>query len=207
MNLTEPSQKLSLSPRMPGTRGRCATGPLGPDKSRSGPELGTDSGAGDRAEGNRSLPGSRLRWRRARRRARHRGVQRIRPGELRFYLESRGWSSAPSGSEGKGLEFYHPDFPDVDLLLTIITPVPPLIQGSMVFQDEVSTSVLEPYPRRVTTGLMSTLALVSNAIESGEPGRILSAIDKGVSANLCEAPEMMKPVGDGSRLDISVSWV
>ena len=91
-------------------------------------------------------------------------------------------------------------------IATIVTPIPPEIQTSMDFKDEEFRLEIEPYPRRVTTRLMSTLSLVSNAIQSGQPGRIIESVEDGVSANLCEALKTMKPVGDQSRLDISVSW-
>ena len=53
---------------------------------------------------------------------------------------------------------------------------------------------------------MSSLGLMSNAIESGETGRILDAVEGGVSANLCEALTTMKPPGDQDSLEIGVSW-
>ena len=53
---------------------------------------------------------------------------------------------------------------------------------------------------------MSSLGLVSAAIQSGNPGKILEAVNEGVSANLCEALVKMKPSGDQSHLDIQVSW-
>jgi hypothetical protein len=89
---------------------------------------------------------------------------------------------------------------------TIITPVPPLIQTTMGFLDEESRLDMEPFPRRVTTRLMSSLGFVSDAIQAGTPGQILEGIEKGVSANFCDALQAMKPSGNESRLDISVSW-
>ena len=89
---------------------------------------------------------------------------------------------------------------------TIITPVPPEIQKVMDFLDTDSRARLEPYPRRVTIGLMSTLGFVSESIRAGRPERILDGVERGVSANFCEALKAMKPRGDQSRLDISVSW-
>jgi hypothetical protein len=81
---------------------------------------------------------------------------------------------------------------------TIITPVPPEIQSELTF--------MEPFSRKVSTGLMSTLGFVSDAIRTGTPGRILEGIELGVSVNLCESLEAMKPSGDHSRLEISVTW-
>jgi hypothetical protein len=81
---------------------------------------------------------------------------------------------------------------------TIITPVPPEIQSELTF--------MEPFSRKVSTGLMSTLGFVSDAIQTGTPSRILEGIELGVSVNLCDSLEAMKPSGDHSRLEISVTW-
>jgi hypothetical protein len=81
---------------------------------------------------------------------------------------------------------------------TIITPVPPEIKSELSF--------MEPFARKVSTGLMSTLGFVSDAIQTGNPGQILQGVDRGVSVNLCESLKAMKPSGDLSRLDISVTW-
>jgi hypothetical protein len=89
---------------------------------------------------------------------------------------------------------------------TIITPVPPELQKLMEFDDPAVRMKLEPYPRRVTMTLMSTLGFVSSSIKEGDPARILEGVDQGVSANLCEALKEMRPPGDQSHLDISVSW-
>jgi hypothetical protein len=90
---------------------------------------------------------------------------------------------------------------------TILLPVPPEIGPPMLpFGDEEIVELAEPFPRRVTTRLMSSLGLVSSAIDSGETGRILDAVEEGVSANLCEALTEMKPPGDQGSLEIGASW-
>jgi hypothetical protein len=89
---------------------------------------------------------------------------------------------------------------------TIITPVPPLVQNTMDFVDEQSRLGMEPFSRRVTTRLMTSLGFVSESIAAGTPGQILDGIDRGVSANFCDALQAMRPSGDQSRLDISVTW-
>ena len=91
-------------------------------------------------------------------------------------------------------------------IATIIAPVPPALQRVMDFVDQESRLGMEPFPRRVTTRLMSTLGFVSDAIQAGNLGQILEGIDQGVSANFCDALQAMKPSGDQSRLEISVSW-
>jgi hypothetical protein len=91
-------------------------------------------------------------------------------------------------------------------IATIITPVTPEIQSVMGFVDQTSRLDMEPFPRRVTTRLMSTLGFVADAIQSGNAGKILDGIEQGVSSNFCDALQELKPSGDQSRLDISVSW-
>ena len=90
---------------------------------------------------------------------------------------------------------------------TIITPVPPEIQGDPKnSDDEEFLRECEPLARQVTTSLMSSLGLLAGAIRAGTPDRILDAVSQGVGANLCEALVTMRPPGDESRLDIQVTW-
>jgi hypothetical protein len=112
------------------------------------------------------------------------------PREIRSFLKSCRLGQTERGS----------------FVATIIAPVPPEIQKTMPFVEEESRLDMEPFPRRVTTRLMSTLGLVSDAIQVGNPGQILEGVEKGVSANFCDALQTMQPSGDQSRLDISVSW-
>lgn len=88
---------------------------------------------------------------------------------------------------------------------TILAPVPPEIQPTLSFGEDAPEDA-EPFPRRVTTRLMESLGLVASAIRSGETGRILDGVARGVSANLCDALVEMKPPGDDSRLDLQVTW-
>jgi hypothetical protein len=89
---------------------------------------------------------------------------------------------------------------------TILAPVPPEIQHQLNLGDGDFLVEEQPFPRQVTTRLMSSLGMVSSAIESGEAKRLLDAVPQGVSANLCEALATMKPPGDESQLDIGVTW-
>ncbi|HEU5117104.1 MAG TPA: hypothetical protein VFT74_10605, partial [Isosphaeraceae bacterium] len=91
-------------------------------------------------------------------------------------------------------------------IATILAPVTPEIQPALPFPDESELEGVEPFERRVTTRLMESLGLVSHAIRSGETGRILDSVDRGVSANLCEALAEMEPQGDDSSLNIQVTW-
>jgi hypothetical protein len=89
---------------------------------------------------------------------------------------------------------------------TIVAPVPPEIQPTLADLDAGRFEPEQPFPRQVTTRLMSSLGLVSHAIEAGRADRLLDAVKEGVSANLCEALVMMKPPGDESFLDVHVAW-
>ncbi len=244
----------------------------------------------------------------------------LRSGDVQLYLSSRGWKSKPYGPDGIGLQFVHPSFPKVDLLLplkrdlgdfalrmgdlvvalatierrpvqevlndlsgpagdvfrlrvagsvaalgnlpideaiqllqgarqllwssafsvirpealhpirtskpieaflnscrvgqtergsfvaTILAPVPPEIQPSLAGLDAGRFEPEPPFPRQVTTRLMSSLGLVSQAIQTGKPERLLDAVPQGISAHLCDALVLMKPPGDESSLDIRVTW-
>lgn len=245
----------------------------------------------------------------------------LRPGDVKLYLTNRGWTAQAYGTGGKGLQFTHPKFPRVDLLLpmrrelgdyadrmaelvetlavaekrpvkevfndlagpsadvfrlrvdapvsmlgslplddgirllkggrdllqaaaqstsrpralhssmpprevtdflrecrlgqtergsfvaTIFAPVPPELEArTLGFRDADFQLDREPFPRRVTARLMAALGLVSNGIQSGKFTEVLEGVEHGISANLCDALTDMKPPGDASRLDISVSW-
>jgi hypothetical protein len=89
---------------------------------------------------------------------------------------------------------------------TILAPVPPEIQPWLNLDGGEFLADEQPFPRRVTSQLMSSLGVISSAIESGETERLLDAVPQGVSANLCEALTTMKPPGDESLLEIGVTW-
>jgi hypothetical protein len=88
----------------------------------------------------------------------------------------------------------------------ILAPVPPELQPCLNLDGGDFQPGNEPFARRVTTRLMSSLGLVGDALQAGEAQRLLEAIPQGVSANLCNALVTMKPPGDESRLDIQVAW-
>jgi hypothetical protein len=89
---------------------------------------------------------------------------------------------------------------------TILAPVPPEIQPPPANLDAGLVEQEPPFPRRVTTRLMSSLGLISQAIQAGRADKLLDAVSQGISANLCDALVMMKPPGDESRLDVQVTW-
>jgi hypothetical protein len=89
---------------------------------------------------------------------------------------------------------------------TILAPVPPEIQPPLPGLDSDRFELREPFPRQVTTRLMSSLGLVSQAIQERNAGQLLNAVHQGISANLCDDLVLMRPPGDESSLDIRVSW-
>ncbi len=89
---------------------------------------------------------------------------------------------------------------------TILAPVPPQVQRLLNLQHEEGEEETEPFARRVTIRLMSSLDFIRQSILAGEEERILDGVSRGVSANLCDALVMMKPPGDQSQLDIQMDW-
>ena len=89
---------------------------------------------------------------------------------------------------------------------TILAPVPPQFQSLLNLQYEEGGEESEPFARRVTTRLMSSLDFVRQSILTGEEKRILDGVSRGVSANFCDALLLMKPPGDQSQLDIRMNW-
>ena len=89
---------------------------------------------------------------------------------------------------------------------TIITPVPPSLRQPTLLPEDEDQASAEPFSRRVTTRLMTSLDLIDGAIKTGRLDPILDGVEAGVSANLCEAVALMRPSGDQSRLDIRMNW-
>jgi hypothetical protein len=89
---------------------------------------------------------------------------------------------------------------------TIIAPVPPAFEQRPLLPDDEFQEALEPFGRRVTTRLMTSLDIIDHAIKAARLDPIFDGVDEGVSANLCEAVFAMRPPGDQSRLDVNMSW-
>lgn len=90
----------------------------------------------------------------------------------------------------------------------IVAPVPPQInrQSTLFEQDDAAFIASEPFARQSTVRLMTGLRHIRGAIDSGNYDQILSGVDVGVSANLCEAIASIQPEGDQSQLKIRMSW-
>jgi hypothetical protein len=89
---------------------------------------------------------------------------------------------------------------------TIITPVPPSLRQDNLPGIDPLQEADEPFARRVTTRLMASLKIVDGAVREARLDPILSGVEEGVSANLCDAIMAMRPAGDQSRVDISMNW-
>ncbi len=90
---------------------------------------------------------------------------------------------------------------------TIIAPVPPAIDPAPFPELEEEFQIAaEPYARRVTLRLMSSLRFVREAIQASALGRILDGVSEGVSADLCEALASMSPSSSQAKMDISINW-
>ena len=73
-------------------------------------------------------------------------------------------------------------------VVTIIAPVPPDLMPNLL--NGVGTALpleLEPYPRQVTLVLMASLGIIHEAIQTGQPGAILSGVRSGIT------PTFVKP--------------
>jgi hypothetical protein len=94
-------------------------------------------------------------------------------------------------------------------IATIMAPIPPQIERqALMFSDDQSQVAIEtePFSRKATLRLMLALNHISGSIHTGSYDSILSGVDRGISANLCEAIASMKPSGDQANLQIRMSW-
>lgn len=93
-------------------------------------------------------------------------------------------------------------------ILTILSPVAPalLSEGELPLDLEPP----EPYERQVIRTLAESLAALEgaarHAASSGGMGAFQQAVQRGVSANLCEAVAGLSAVSPGEGLDISIAW-
>ena len=93
-------------------------------------------------------------------------------------------------------------------VLTILSPVAPALapEGELPLDLEPS----EPYERQVTRTLAEGLAAMElaarDAAASGGMGGFEQAVQRGVSANLCDAVAGLSAVSPGEGLDIRIAW-
>ena len=91
--------------------------------------------------------------------------------------------------------------------VNLLSPVPP----PLIRQGDLITGGYEnPYPRRVTSILVSGLKSIDEAVASVNGGDDIEAFDKkvpkGVSANLCDAIANLLECENQKSFDVSVSW-
>ncbi len=91
-------------------------------------------------------------------------------------------------------------------VVTLLTPpVPPPMQTNLFNEDDDLADF--PIERRVTRRLTEALLAVRSATEmtaGGDGSAFAGAVEKGVSANLCDA--LVKVIGQFPTIDVTVAW-
>jgi hypothetical protein len=93
-------------------------------------------------------------------------------------------------------------------VMTVMSPVPPALAPA------AAPAVTDPqdasFPRRVTRALATALSAVRQAAEAsvvaGDATPFEASVDRGVSADLCEALALIRHGGSISQLDIDIRW-
>ncbi len=93
-------------------------------------------------------------------------------------------------------------------IVTIISPVPPKLSSAKdLFGEEFG---LEPFERRTVRVLAEALEAVASAVReaavTGEIDPMKAAVERGVSANLCEAILGLDEGGGGKGVEFTFSW-
>jgi hypothetical protein len=93
-------------------------------------------------------------------------------------------------------------------IVTIISPVPPKLSSAQdLFEEE---SAFEPFERRTVRVLAEALEAIGSAVrEAAVTGKIdpmKAAVERGVSANLCEAILGLDEGGGGKGVEFTFSW-
>ena len=81
---------------------------------------------------------------------------------------------------------------------------PPLAPSSPTLFDDVDEDV--PFERSVTQTLMASLAVLSESVQTGDASLIENGIEKGVSADLCDALSSITPPEEDSVLQLELAW-
>ena len=93
-------------------------------------------------------------------------------------------------------------------IVTIISPVPPKLSSAKdLFGEELG---LEPFERRTVRVLAEALGAIASAVReaavTGEIDPMKAAVERGVSANLCEAILGLDEGGGGKGVEFTFSW-
>lgn len=83
---------------------------------------------------------------------------------------------------------------------------PPLAPSAPTLFDDDDLAEPVPFERRVTQNLMSSLALLSESVQTGDAALIENGVGKGVSADLCDALSSITPPEDNSVLQLELAW-
>ncbi len=81
---------------------------------------------------------------------------------------------------------------------------PRLAPSSRTLFDEVDE--VPPFERSVTQNLMTSLAVLSESVQTGDASLIENGVDKGVSADLCDALSSITPPEEDAILQLEMSW-
>jgi hypothetical protein len=93
-------------------------------------------------------------------------------------------------------------------VLTVLSPVRPKLETDQMHLFPVADESEEPFSRTVTRTLSRSLRAAKNAVEeavaTGKLEPFETAVDAGVSSNLCDA--VARLVEQGAGADISLTW-
>jgi len=92
-------------------------------------------------------------------------------------------------------------------IVTLLAPVPPLLQGQLSLEPSWAPLEEEPLERLVTRRLMDGLAGCREAAEAvlaGDGAAFDRSVARGVSANLCEAVAGLSE--QSARVDVNLTW-
>lgn len=93
-------------------------------------------------------------------------------------------------------------------VITLLSAVPPELRPAQA--ELLPVDPPEPYERHVTRTLMIAIAAAEGAAQraavNGNMAPFNEAVERGVSANLCEALVGLSDVSPGQGLDIQMSW-
>jgi hypothetical protein len=81
---------------------------------------------------------------------------------------------------------------------SILIPVSPEIGSTPLLED--------PFPRQVTRTFMGALLEAADVMRSGPPEALLQRAHKGLSANFLDALSRLRPAGERSHVEISITW-
>lgn len=95
-------------------------------------------------------------------------------------------------------------------VVNLLSPVPPELQPTLAAEPDGRDYDDTPFERRVTTTLMQSLRVLTQAATKAVAGGSFAPFDDavglGVSANLCDAVVALHQVAHAPELEVSVTW-